>query len=49
MYLGPSFVIQVKTFDNSFKKAKFVLTTIVSSNINDVIRAISNLLYSKIS
>ena len=35
-----SFVIQVKAFDKSFKVVKCVSTTIVSSNINEVIRAV---------
>ena len=34
------FVIQAKAFDKSFKVVKCVSTTIVSSNINEVIRAI---------
>ena len=40
MYLRLPFVIQAKAFDKSFKKAKCVSTIIVSSNINEVIRAI---------
>ena len=32
--------MQAKAFDKSFKGAKFVSTTIISSNINEVIRAI---------
>ena len=37
-----SFVIQEKAFDKSFKGAKCVSIAIVSSNINEVIRAILN-------
>ena len=40
MYLRLPFVIQAKAFDKSFKKVKCVSITIVSSNINEVIRAI---------
>ena len=42
-----SFVIQVKAFDKSFKGAKCVSITIVSSNINEVIRAILNFFIQK--
>ena len=35
-----SFVIQAKAFDKYFKVVKCVSTTIVSSNINEVIRAV---------
>ena len=34
------FVIQAKAFDKSFKKVKCVSITIVSSNINEAIKAI---------
>ena len=40
MYLRLPFVIQAKAFDKYFKKVKCVSITIVSSNINEVIRAI---------
>ena len=42
-----SFVIKAKTFDKSFKKENFVSIAIVSSNINEVIRAISELQSTK--
>ena len=42
-----SFVIQAKAFDKSFKKAKCVSITIVSSNINEVIRAILDFFIQK--
>ena len=42
-----SFFIQAKAFDKSFKKAKCVSITIVSSNINEVIRAILNFFIQK--
>ena len=35
-----SFVIQAKGFDKYFKKTKCVSIAIVSSNINEVIRAV---------
>ena len=47
MYLRLPFVIQVKDFDKSFKKVKCVSITIVSSNINEVIRAILNFFIQK--
>ena len=47
MYLRLPFVIQAKAFDKSFKKVKCVSITIVSSNINEVIRAILNFLIQK--
>ena len=40
-------MIQAKAFDKSFKKAKCVSITIVSSNINEVIRAILNFFIQK--
>ena len=40
MHLRLPFVIQAKAFDKSFKGAKFVLTTMTSNNINEVIRII---------
>ena len=40
VYLRLPFVIKAKAFDKSFKKVKCVSITIVSSNINEVIRAI---------
>ena len=42
MYTGvfKIFIMQVKAFGKSFKKAKCVSITIASSNINKVIRAI---------
>ena len=42
-----SFVIQAKAFDKSFKGAKCVPITLVSSNINEVIRAILNFFIQK--
>ena len=47
MYLRLPFVIQAKAFDKSFKKAKCVSTIIVSSNINEVIRAILDFFIQK--
>ena len=47
MYLRLSFVIQAKAFDKSFKKAKCVSITIVSSNISEVIRAILDFFIQK--
>ena len=47
MYLRLSFVIQTKAFDKSFKGAKCVSITIVSSNINEVIRAILDFFIQK--
>ena len=41
------FVIQAKAFDKSFKKVKRVSITIVSSNINDIIRAILDFFIQK--
>ena len=40
-------MIQAKAFDKSFKKAKCVSITIVSSNINEVIRAILDFFIQK--
>ena len=48
MYLRLQFVIQAKAFDKSFKKVKCVLITIVSSNINKIIRTISNFFIQKL-
>ena len=42
-----SFVIQAKAFDKSFKGVKCVPITLVSSNINEVIRAILNFFIQK--
>ena len=39
--------MQVKAFNKSLKKAKCVSITIVSSNINEVIRAILNFFIQK--
>ena len=39
----------MKAFDKSLKRAKRVSITIVSSNVNEVLRAIFKFLYSKIS
>ena len=47
MYLRLLVVIQVKAFDKSFKKAKCESITIVSSNINEVIRVILNFFIQK--
>ena len=47
MYLRLPFVIQAKAFDKSFKKVKFVSITIVSSNINEVIREILDFVIQK--
>ena len=47
MYSRLLFVIQAKAFDKSFKKVKCVSITIVSSNINEVIRAILNFFIQK--
>ena len=47
VYLRLSFVIQAKAFDKSFKKAKCVSITIVSSNISEVIRAILDFFIQK--
>ena len=42
-----SFIIEVKAFDKSFKKVKCVSMTLVSSNINEVIRAILDFFIQK--
>ena len=42
-----SFVIEAKAFDKSFKKVKCVSMTLVSSNINEVIRAILDFFIQK--
>ena len=47
MYLRLPFVIQGKSFDKSFKKVTCVSITIVSSNTNEVIRAILNFFIHK--
>ena len=47
MYLRLPFVIQAKAFDKSFKKVKCVSITIVSSNINEVIRTILDFFIQK--
>ena len=47
MYLRLPFVIQAKAFDKYFKKVKCVSITIVSSNINEVIRAILDFFIQK--
>ena len=41
------FVIQAKAFNKSFKKVNCVSITIVSSNINEVIRAILDFFIQK--
>ena len=47
MYLRLPFVIEAKDFDKSFKNVKCVSITIVSSNINEVIRTILNFFIQK--
>ena len=47
MYIRLPFGIEAKAFDKSFKKVKCVSVTIVSSNINEVIRTILNFFIQK--
>ena len=47
MYLRLPFVVQAKTFDKYFKKVKCVSITIVSSNINGIIRTILDFFIQK--